>query len=152
MNRSIKLMAAVSLALFAAAALRADAPKLPGMDDPIIVDPTSLQWKPAPEERAPKGTMVSPVSVDPQTKASVGYTRIPGGSVFPMHSHSYTDYSTLIAGKMTYTFEGKKHELIAGSYFVAPPKAPHALTCEEGNDCILLTRRAGPVDYIWVEK
>jgi len=38
-----------------------------------------------------------------------------------------------------------------GSSAVVAAKSRHELTCAAGAECMLLTRRAGPADYNWVE-
>ena len=92
----------------------------------------------------------SPIAVDPNTGGSVGYAKFPPGFVFPTHWHSATEYTVLISGKASFTVAGKTHQLVPGSYLVVPPKTEHGVTCSQGADCVLLTRRGGPTDYHFV--
>ena len=59
-------------------------------------------------------------------------------AVFPLHGG-------------TLTIEGKQSDVTPGSYFVIPANVVHQLTCAAGADCLLLTRRGGPVDYHFVK-
>ena len=47
--------------------------------------------------------------------------------------------------------DGKPHELVPGSYVVIPAKTHHELDCGASGECLLLTRRAGPMDYNFVK-
>ena len=46
------------------------------------------------------------------------------------------------------TIDGKRYELVPGSYAVIPAKAKHELTCG-ASECVTISRRAGPTDYNW---
>jgi quercetin dioxygenase-like cupin family protein len=140
----------IVLALLASAAL-ADAPKLPSTEEALVADPTQAKFNPVTVEGIPPGPMASPIAVDPATKASIGYAKIPAKYDFPKHWHSQTEYTVLISGSAIFTVDGKPHEMVPGSYIVIPAKAQHELHCGGASDCILLTRRAGPTDYNFVK-
>lgn len=66
---------------------------------------------------------------------------------FPL---SHAEYTTIVAGKGTFTLDGKPHEVQAGSDLVIPAKVHHALVRAAAAGCVLLTRRVGPTDYSFV--
>lgn len=137
------------LALVASAAL-ADAPQAPSIDDGQVAQLKAASFKPAPLKEL-AGVTAAPIAIDPATKASVGYAKIPAGTTIPMHWHSHAEYSVLISGNATFTMDGKQYELEPGSYTVIPPRAKHELKCGAAAECVLLTRRAGPTDYNFVK-
>jgi quercetin dioxygenase-like cupin family protein len=146
MRTAMKL---VGVVLAVATLARADdAP--PSGEEVTAVDLASAKWKPAPKP-IPEGVMVAPIAVNPETKGSVGYAKIPAGLVFPEHWHSHAEYTVFLSGKATFMLDGKAHDLSPGSYVVIPAKTKHSLSCGPDADCILFTRRAGPTDYNWVK-
>jgi quercetin dioxygenase-like cupin family protein len=145
-----KLLALFALAL-AAVTARADAPKPPSMDDGQVAQLADAKWVAPPVPGFPAGVMASPIAVDPATGGSIGYAKIPAGTLFPLHWHSANEYSVLLAGKGTFTIDGKGSPVLLGSYIVIPAKAQHKFECAAGADCILMTRRSGKTDYNWVK-
>jgi quercetin dioxygenase-like cupin family protein len=137
------------LVVVTSAGALADGPALPSPEAALVANLASAVWKPAPKP-VPEGVQVSPIAVDPETKASLAYARFPPGLKFPVHTHSHAEYTVLVSGQATFTVEGVVHELRAGSYLVIPAKVKHGVTCGAGSECILLTRRAGPTDYQFV--
>src|SRR6266851_152778 len=91
--------------------------------------------------------LVALVGVDPVTKGPTAYSKTPAGTGLPAHSHSFAEYTVIIAGKGTLKVAGKSYEAAPGSYFVIPAAVVHEFTCGAGGDCLLLTRRSGPADY-----
>ena len=146
----MKKILSFALVLIGAAAL-ADAPKPPGMEDAQVTQLADAKWVAPPLPGIPAGVMASPLAVDPATGGSAGYAKIPGGTTFPMHFHSFAELTLVISGKGTLTVDGKASPVSSGSYFVIPAKAPHKLECAAGADCILFTRRTGKTDYNWVK-
>lgn len=144
------LLAAVCAATLAAQAQDAK-PKPPSTEELLAADPTSAKWMPAPTPGIPPGAQVALVGVDPSTGGATAYAKFPGGYHLPLHWHSHAEYTVLVSGAGTLTAGGKPHELKPGSYFVVPAKVQHELVCAAGADCVLLTRRAGPVDYNFVK-
>jgi quercetin dioxygenase-like cupin family protein len=143
---------AIPLAVLALAAVTyADAPKPPSTEDALVAHVAEAKWAAPKIAEIPPGVMASPIAVDPKSGGSVGYAKFPPGYVFPPHWHSATEYSALISGKAAFTVAGKTHELVPGSYLVIPPKTEHGVTCGQGAECVLLTRRAGPTDYHFVK-
>lgn len=136
--------------LFAAVA-RADAPRPPSTEDALVVHVAEAKWMtPKLPELAP-GAQASPIAVDPASGANIAYARLAPGFELPMHWHTYTEYTSLISGKLALTVDGKGHEMSPGDYAVIPPKVHHKAVCAAGSPCILLTRRAGAADYNFVK-
>ncbi len=144
-------MTRIAIALLLASAAQADAPKLPAPDEMLAADPTAMTFKPVKLEGMPPGAAAAPIAVDPVSKASVAYAKLPAGYTLPMHWHSHAKYSAFISGSGVFTMDGKPYELVPGSYVVIPAKVKHMLKCGAGSDCLILTRRAGPTDYNWVK-
>src|SRR5436305_1043386 len=139
----------ILIALLAGAAFGADAPKPPSTEEALVADPGEAKFAPVTIPGMPPGAQGAMIGVDPATKGATTYAKIPAGFHFPMHWHSYPEYSVLISGSATLSIDGKSHELKPGSYFVIPAKAKHDLDCKA--ECLLLTRRGGPTDYNFVK-
>ncbi len=137
------------LVLPAALALAADG-KPPAMEEQLSTNVKDAKWAPPKAPEIPPGAMASPIAVDPGG-ANIGYAKFPAGYTFPMHWHSATEQTSLVSGKIRFTVAGKAYDMEPGGYVVIPPKAHHMAQCAPGAECILLTRRAGPVDYNWVK-
>jgi quercetin dioxygenase-like cupin family protein len=149
MTKTLTLATAM---LLGAVTARADAPaKIPSMDDQVTVQLADAKWAAPKIEGYPAGVLASLIAGDPTTGASIAYAKIPGGTHFPLHWHSSTEYTVLIAGKAVYTVEGKSVDVVPGAYLVIPPKAKHKVDCAAGADCVLLVRRSGKIDFNWVK-
>ena len=114
-----------------------------------------LAWRPADRTSLRHVTIVgvspgAPIASDPNGP-NVGYAKFAPGYTFPMHWHSFTEYTSVVSGKMQFTVNGKTYDLVPGSYVVIPAKAPPMAKCAPGAECIAITRRAGPPDYNWVK-
>jgi quercetin dioxygenase-like cupin family protein len=138
--------------LAAVAYAQAPATKPPSSEDALVANLAGAKWVAPKVPEIPLGVMISPIGVDPKTDGAIGYAKFPPGYVFPQHWHSHTEYTVLLSGKASFTLDGKTHELMPGSYVVIPAKAHHGVTCGQGSECVLLTRRAGPTDYHFVGK
>ena len=141
----------IAFALLFAAVARADAPKPPSSEEALVAHVADAKWAPPKQAEIPPGVVASPIAVDPATGGSIGYAKFPAGYAFPKHWHSFNEYTVVIAGRVTFTVDGKANELLPGSYIVIPAKAPHLATCASGAECLLLTRRGGPADYHFVK-
>lgn len=142
----------IAFALLFAAVARADAPKPPSSEAALVAHVADARWAPPKQPEIPPGAMASPIAADPNSGAPIGYAKFPAGYTFPPHWHSFNEYTVLISGKITFTVDGKAHELQPGSYIVIPAKSPHKAACAAGSECVLLTRRAGPADYHFVKE
>jgi quercetin dioxygenase-like cupin family protein len=146
MNKTMKLLA---LVLLLGAVARAEGDKPPSTEDALVADVATAKWKAA-SKPVPSEVQVSPIAVNPETKASIAYAKFPAGFKFPLHWHSHAEYSVFVSGKGTFILDGTPHEMTVGSYIVIPAKSKHELHCGAEAECIVLTRRAGPTDYHFV--
>src|SRR5262249_55187991 len=97
------LISFASLVLVAVSA-RADAPaKPPSTEDGQVSQLADAKWVVPKDPKIPAGVMASPIAVEPGSGASIGYAKIPAGTLFPLHWHSATEYSVLLSGKGTFT-------------------------------------------------
>ena len=141
---------AILLAVLAGAAL-ADTPKPPSTEEALVADPAEARFAPVTVPGVPAGAQGAMIGVDPSTKGATTYAKLPAKYHFPMHWHSFAEYTALISGSATLLLDGKPHELVPGSYVVIPAKTRHELDCGASSECLLLTRRAGPTDYNFVK-
>jgi len=147
MHRSLRLSLLVVLP--AALALAADN-KLPTMDEQQVAHVKDAKFAAPKLPEIPPGAMGAPIASDPNG-SNIGYAKFAPGYTFPMHWHSFTEYTVLLSGKGQFTVNGKTYDLEPGSYIVIPAKAHHMAKCAPGAECVLITRRAGPPDYNWVK-
>jgi quercetin dioxygenase-like cupin family protein len=126
-------------------------PAPPSTEETLVASPSSAKFTIATLAGLPKGVENGPIGLDPKTGGATGYAKIPAGATIAMHWHTHAEYSVLLAGKASLNLDGKVHVVQPGSYVVIPGKVHHELTCEKGADCLLLTRRGGPIDYNWVK-
>lgn len=141
----------IAIFLVLASAALADAPKLPSTEEMLVADPQAGKFNLVTVPGLPAGPLASPIALDPASKASISYAKIPAGYHFPLHWHSHAEYTTLLAGSAKLEMDGKPYQVGPGSYFVIPAKTKHELYCGAGADCFLLTRRGGPTDYNFVK-
>jgi quercetin dioxygenase-like cupin family protein len=147
MTRSLRLSL---LAFLPAALVLAADSKPPAMDEQMGVQVKDAKWVAPKAPEIPPGVMGSPIASDPNGP-NIGYAKFAPGYTFPMHWHTFTEYTTVISGKIQFTVNGKPYDLEPGGYVVIPPKSHHMAKCAQGAECIVVTRRAGPADYNWVK-
>jgi quercetin dioxygenase-like cupin family protein len=138
------------LSLLATAVVLAQAVALPTLDTGLVTSPKEAKFSPAKTPHS-EGVQQAPIAADPAPGGSIGYAKYAPGAGIPEHWHSATEYSTVLSGSMRLKLAGKMYELAPGSYWVAPPKTPHQLVCIGPGECLTQTRRAGPVDYNFVQ-
>jgi quercetin dioxygenase-like cupin family protein len=131
--------------------LAAGAANAPSTEELLVVDVATAKFVDTTTRYAPKGSQNAPIGVDPATKGPTCYSKTPAGTGLPAHSHSFAEYTVIIAGKGKLNAAGKSYEAAPGSYFVIPAAVVHEFTCGAGADCLLLTRRGGPADYKFVK-
>jgi len=138
------------LSLLATAVVLAQAVALPTLDTGLVTSPKEAKFSPAKTPHS-EGVQQAPIAADPAPGGSIGYAKYAPGAGIPEHWHSATEYSTVLSGSMRLKLAGKMYELGPGSYWVAPPRTPHQLVCVGPGECLTQTRRAGPVDYNFVQ-
>jgi quercetin dioxygenase-like cupin family protein len=120
---------------------------LPSVEDGQVAHLKDAKWSAPKLTEIPAGVLTAPIAGDAKTGPSVSYAKFPAGYTFPAHWHTQTEYVTVVSGKVRFTVEGKAYDLVAGSYVVIPGKAHHQLTCGSDGECLIVSRRAGAVDY-----
>ena len=149
---SKKAFAAVMLLVGAVVFAQAQAPaKPPSSEDALVANLADAKWAASTVPEIPPGLVGAPIAVDPKTGGPIGYAKLPPKYVFPMHWHSHPEYVVLISGKASFTLDGKTHQLLPGAYLTIPAKAHHSLTCSGESECVIISRRGGPVDYHFVK-
>jgi quercetin dioxygenase-like cupin family protein len=138
------------LVVMLACTARAEAPQPPSTEEILVTDPTTAKFSPITTSGFAPGAQAAPIGVDPNTKGATGYAKFPPKYQVAPHWHSYAEYVTVVKGPATLTLDGKRYEMVAGSYAVIPAKAKHELVCG-ASECLVISRRAGPVDYNWVK-
>ena len=90
----------ILLAVLAGAAL-ADAPKPPSTEEALVADPADAKFAPVTVPGVPAGAQGAMIGVDPSTKGATTYAKLPAKYHFPMHWHSFAEYTALISGSAT---------------------------------------------------
>ncbi len=146
MQALIRSTLAVCLGLSGAAVAQAP---MPSLDEALlVVDFKDAKWTPSTLAGIPPGVVGWTVAGDPKTGPAINYAKYPPGYVFPMHWHSYAEYTVVVSGMVHYVADGKPYDVVAGSFVIFPSKMRHMVSCNKaGPPCVVLIRRAGPVDY-----
>ena len=129
-------------------------PLPPSTDVYLTAQVADAKWMPAEklEAKLPPGAELALIGAEPLTTGITAYLRFKAGYMLPLHSHTHTTWYTMLAGKGTWTIDGKKTPSTVGTFVIAPSKATHQFSCDAGAACLFLLRRSGPTDYIWPAK
>ena len=121
--------------------------------EPLATDLNDVPWgAPGGGNGFPVGVRTARQGVDPDTGGITYYAMFPAGSHFDLHWHSYDEYVVVVAGELFIQLGEQTHSLFVGSYVVIPGKLPHSWSVPAGEkDAVILVRRAGPVDFYFVE-
>jgi quercetin dioxygenase-like cupin family protein len=111
-------------------------------------------WTPASklDAKLPAGAEVALIGVDPISTAPTLYLRMKPGYKLPVHAHEHLEYDVMVAGKGTFTVDGKKIAAVPGTFVIVASHAKHDFVCDEGAPCVFVVRRSGPTEYIWTGK
>lgn len=110
----------------------------------ILRAASEMRWVDIPEA---KGAQQAVVSGNPQKGAHSSFSKFPGGTEIPMHTHTAGSRSVVIAGTMLEGLEGQTaKELGPGSYFYIPGEVKHTTGCKAGAECIIYTDWQGAFD------
>ncbi|MEQ8313444.1 MAG: cupin domain-containing protein [Gammaproteobacteria bacterium] len=117
-----------------------------GLDD--------LNWTPPGGGNGfPVGVQTARQGVDPDTGGITYYAKFPAGSHFDLHWHTHDEYVVVVQGELSIRLGEDDHDLAVGSYVVIPGSLNHSWTVPaDGEDAIILVRRAGPADFHFVEQ
>lgn len=147
-----KTSLAAVLLIGAVVVAQAQAPaKPPSSEEATVINLSAAKWAAPNLPEVPPGLMAAPIAVDPKTGGPLGYAKFPPKYIFPTHWHSHAEYTLLISGNANFTMNGKTYQLSPGAYLMIPAKTHHSVTCGAESDCVLFTRRAGPIDYHFVK-
>jgi quercetin dioxygenase-like cupin family protein len=129
-------------------------PLPPSTDMYLTAQLATAAWTPAEklEAKFPPGAEVALIGADPMTTGITAYMRLKAGYKLPLHAHTHTSWYTSLAGKGTWTIDGKKTPSTVGTFVIATSKQTHEFVCDAGAPCVFLLRRSGPTDYIWPAK
>ena len=129
-------------------------PLPPSTESYLTAQLADARWMPAEkmEARLPAGSEVALIGADPMSTGITAYMRMSGGYKLPLHAHTHTSWLTMLAGKGSWTIEGKKVASTVGTYVIVPSKQMHEFSCDAGAACVFLVRHSGPTDYIWPAK
>lgn len=129
-------------------------PLPPSTDSYLTAQLADAKWTPLEklEPRFAAGAALAFIGADPMTTGITAYMRLKGGYKLPLHANTHTSWYTMLAGKGTWTIDGKKTPATLGTFVITPSKTKYELACDAGADCLLLLRRSGPTDYIWPAK
>lgn len=83
----------IVVALLLAAVGRADAPKPLSSEAALVAHLADAKWAPPKQPGIPPGAMASLIAADPASGAPIGYAKFPGGYAFPLHWHSFNEYT-----------------------------------------------------------
>jgi quercetin dioxygenase-like cupin family protein len=148
MHKLIRRMLAVLTVLVCAATYAQAQSPMPSLDDALlVVDLKDAKWTPSTLAGIPPGVLGWTVAGDAKTGPAINYAKYPPGYVFPMHWHSYAEYTVVVSGMVHYLADGKSYDVVPGSFVIFPAKIRHQVTCGNAGPCVVLIRRAGPVDY-----
>jgi mannose-6-phosphate isomerase-like protein (cupin superfamily) len=129
-------------------------PLPPNTEAYLTAQLADAKWAPVEklDRNIPRGAEEALIGAEPLTTGITAYLRMKPGYKLPAHGHTHTTWYTMLAGKGTWTIDGKKTPSTVGTFVVAPSKATHEFTCDPGAECVFLMRRSGPTDYIWPAK
>ena len=137
----------VSIAVGTGSVLSAQAAKAPAKKAPAkgtAWSASELKWVDNP---AIKGAQQAVLWGDPTKGAYGALKKVPGGTVLPMHSHTNLTRVVMVAGTISFTFEGRPaKDLGPQSYTSIPGGVPHTATCKAGADCVYFETSIGAYD------
>ena len=148
MRQLCNLCLCVSIAVGAGSVLSAQAGKAPAKKAPAakgtLWSASELKWVDNP---AIKGAQQAVLWGDPAKGAYGALKKVPGGTVLPMHSHTNLTRVVMVAGTISFNFEGSPaKDMGPQSYTSIPGGAPHTATCKAGADCVYFETSIGAYD------
>lgn len=119
---------------------------------PLIVDLDAVEWgPPGGGNGSPVGVRTAQQGVDPVTGGITYYAMFPAGSHFDLHWHSHDEFVVVVRGAVTLELGDITQLVKTGSYIVIPARMQHSWDVPEGDDVVILVRRAGPADFHYIE-
>jgi quercetin dioxygenase-like cupin family protein len=94
-----------------------------------------------------KGAQQAVLWGDPTKGAYAALKKVPAGTVIPMHTHTNATRVVMVAGTISFTFEGSPaKDMGPQSYSFIPGAAPHTATCKSGAECVYFETSTGAYD------
>ena len=119
----------------------------------LTVNLADISWgPPGGGNGVPVGVRTARVGIDPATGGVTYYAKFPACSHFDLHWHTHDEFVVVVQGAVTIELGAETHSLRLGSYIVIPGKMNHSWDVPEGDDVVILVRRAGPADFNFVGK
>lgn len=121
--------------------------------EPLAVDLAEINWGPPGGGNGfPVGVRTERQGIDPLTGGITYYALFPSESHFDLHWHTHDEYVVVVQGAVTIVLGEETHSLTVGSYIVIPGKMNHSWDVPEGEDAVIVVRRAGPADFHFVDQ
>lgn len=123
------------------------------LSTPLVVNLDELEWGPPGGGNGfPVGVRTARQGIDPLTGGITYFALFPAGSHFKTHWHTHDEYAVVVSGGLEILLGDETHALEIGSYIVIPGSLNHAWTVPaNGDDAVILVRRAGSADFHFVE-
>lgn len=120
---------------------------------PLVINLSELEWGPPGGGNGfPVGVRTARQGIDPVTGGITYYALFPAGSHFDLHWHTHDEYAVVVSGNLEILLADETHALDVGSYIVIPGSQNHSWSVPaDGDDAVILVRRAGPADFTFVE-
>ncbi len=119
----------------------------------LAVDLADISWgPPGSGNGVPVGVRTARQGIDPATGGVTYYAMFPAGSHFDLHWHTHDEFVVVVQGAVTIELGEETYSLELGSYVVIPGRMNHSWDVPEGDDVVILVRRAGPADFNFVGK
>ena len=119
----------------------------------LAVDLADISWgPPGGGNGVPVGVRTARQGIDPATGGVTYYAMFPAGSHFDLHWHTHDEFVVVVQGAVTIELGEETYSLELGSYVVIPGRMNHSWDVPEGDDVVILVRRAGPADFNFVGK
>ena len=119
----------------------------------LAVDLADISWgPPGGGNGVPMGVRTARQGIDPATGGVTYYAMFPAGSHFDLHWHTHDEFVVVVQGTVTIELGEETYSLELGSYVVIPGRMNHSWDVPEGDDVVILVRRAGPADFNFVGK
>jgi quercetin dioxygenase-like cupin family protein len=110
----------------------------------IAMAASELKWVDNPSI---KGAQQAVLWGDPSKGAYGALKKVTGGTVLPMHTHTNATRVVMVAGTISFTFEGSQaKDMGPQSYTSIPAGVKHTATCKTGADCVYFETSPGAYD------
>jgi quercetin dioxygenase-like cupin family protein len=114
----------------------------------VLWPASRVEWKDIPDI---EGVKRSVIWGNPERTAFGALEKMPGGTSFPLHWHTYDARVVVVAGSLLVGLEGRPAQKLGpGSYCFLPGGSKHTRVCKAAEDCVFFVMRSGVDDTKWV--